>query len=118
MSRTGLRVGEALALQWEDLDFTGFKIRVRRTLSPGRPGTPEGRIGTPKTKRGRRDVDMSLSLRDVLQHRERERRIESLEQGYGQLPWVFVTKGGTLYDRNNTERRFKQLMKAAGLPLH
>ena len=33
LARTGLRFGEALALQWDDLDFHGRGIEVRRTFS-------------------------------------------------------------------------------------
>ena len=36
MSRTGLRLGEAVALKWEDLDLVRGEVRVERALGPGR----------------------------------------------------------------------------------
>jgi len=37
LARTGLRLGEGLALQWENLDFSRRKLRVARAFSAGRP---------------------------------------------------------------------------------
>lgn len=47
LSRTGLRMGEAIGLQWGDVDFHGRFIDVRRTLS-------RGTISTPKSGKSRR----------------------------------------------------------------
>src|SRR5262249_13885965 len=51
LARTGIRLGEGLALKWEDLDFHGGFIEIRRNLR-------KGRISTPKSHKRRR-VDMS-----------------------------------------------------------
>jgi len=59
MSRTGLRIGEAMALQWDDLDFNKREIRIERAVSNN------GVISTPKSDHGR-TVDMSTLVRDVL----------------------------------------------------
>lgn len=112
MSRTGLRIGEALGLQWQDLDCEKCEILIQRTLSPAGAGTP-------KTSGSRRVVDMSLSLRDLLRRLDIERKEETLKNGWGQPPpWLFVTTNGTPCDRNNTEHVFKRVLKAAGLPGH
>lgn len=39
--RTGLRMGEALGLQWGDLDFHGRFIEVRRSYTRGRVEPPK-----------------------------------------------------------------------------
>jgi integrase len=49
-----MRLGEASAIQWGDIDFEGRFIEVRRNLV-------SGRIETPKSGKSRR-VDMSLQL--------------------------------------------------------
>jgi integrase len=54
LARTGMRLGEALALQWEDVDFPNREIRVARAFSAGR-------IETPKSGHGR-TVDVSNQL--------------------------------------------------------
>jgi hypothetical protein len=43
LARTGVRFGEALGLQWGDIDFQGRFIEVRRTLSHHRLSTPKER---------------------------------------------------------------------------
>jgi len=40
--KTGLRVGELLALKWEDLDLVAGRLLVRRTLWHDQEGTPKG----------------------------------------------------------------------------
>jgi len=40
--KTGLRVGELLALKWEDLDLVAGRLIVRRTLWHDQEGTPKG----------------------------------------------------------------------------
>ncbi len=40
--RTGLRVGELLALRWEDVDLKVGRLVVRRTLWNGQEGSPKG----------------------------------------------------------------------------
>jgi integrase len=40
--KTGLRVGELLALKWEDLDLVAGQLIVRRTLWNGEEGPPKG----------------------------------------------------------------------------
>jgi integrase len=38
---TGLRLGELLALRWDDVDFEADTIRVQRNYTAGREGTPK-----------------------------------------------------------------------------
>jgi integrase len=58
LARTGLRLGEAVALKWGDLDPHGAFLEVRRAFVMGR-------ITTPKNKKTRR-VDLSAQLREAL----------------------------------------------------
>src|SRR3989442_6171139 len=52
LARTGVRLGEALALQWPAIDFNGRFIEVRHTLFLGK-------LTSPKSGQSRR-VDMSV----------------------------------------------------------
>ena len=58
LAGTGMRLGEALALQWGDVDVFAREIRVVRALSAGQ-------LDTPKSGHGR-TVDMSQSLSTML----------------------------------------------------
>src|SRR5262249_11304819 len=51
LARTGMRLGEALGLEWDDIDFARREIRIARAICGGR-------IETPKSGHGR-TVDMS-----------------------------------------------------------
>jgi integrase len=74
LARTGMRLGEALALRWDDVDFGGHEIRVIRALSAGR-------IETPKSGHGR-SVDMSDQLAKALLRLHVERKTETLKRGW------------------------------------
>jgi integrase len=78
MARAGLRLGEALALQWEDLHFRAREIRVARGFS-------RGRLDTPKSRHGR-TVDMSQQLARALLRLQIERKTETLRRGWPALP--------------------------------
>jgi integrase len=59
-AETGLRIGEILALKWENLGLGAAKeIRVQGTLY-------KGEIQTPKTKKGKRRVAISSGLADAI----------------------------------------------------
>ena len=56
---TGMRRGELLGLRWEDIDFEGSRLHVRRTLW-------RGKVVTPKSRRSRRAIDLASTLKAAL----------------------------------------------------
>ena len=58
---TGLRPGEAAALQWKDIDFDRNEIHVYKAIESG-----TSTIKTPKTPAGIRDIPMRKDLRQLL----------------------------------------------------
>lgn len=56
---TGMRLGELLALRWQDVDFDGRMLRVERSLEVTKKGGL--RFKEPKTKRGRRAIRLADS---------------------------------------------------------
>lgn len=94
LARTGLRLGEAIAVQWGDIDMHGRFIEVKRAFS--RP-----LLSTPKNGKPRR-VDMSLQLTETLKALLIERKKETLRKGWSDVPaWVFISEEGTPYNRGN-----------------
>ncbi len=94
LARTGMRIGEALAMQWEDVDFVGRFIEVKRSIV-------RGKISTPKNGKSRR-VDMSLQLAETLKNHAMLSR------------YVFANGNGGMIDKDNWRRRvfYNTLVKA------
>jgi integrase len=107
--RTGLRVGEVIALKPGDIDFNGNFIEVRRSCVMGKVTT---------TKSGKiRRVDMSNGLRKVLKSYLTKRKQEALKKGWGQPPeWLFYNGNGNLFDTSHLRKRiFYKVLEKAGL---
>lgn len=107
--RTGMRLGELIALQWGDIDFHGRFIEVQRNCALGR-------IGTPKSGESRR-VDMSLELTHSLRNLQTERQLEATVNGWHETPaWVFSNEVGGHLDPDNVRKRvFYKVLKKAGI---
>ena len=109
--RTGCRPGEALALQWPDLNFDRREIFIERSFSCRQLGpTKTGRV---------RYVDMSRELASVLERVYGLRQRESRRTGLSQVPeWVFVSTVGKPIDEGRPRKIFRRLMVQAALRCH
>jgi integrase len=104
--RTGMRLGELLALQWGDVDFRGRFIEVRRNRVAGK-------LTSTKNKQRRR-VDMSLQLTKALRLTRMQRTSAALRAGRRRAPWVFLTRDGHPVDGDNLRNRvFYRLLEKA-----
>lgn len=111
LARCGVRLGEALALTWADVDRTSRALRVRQAFSAGR-------LQTTKTG-GSRTVDLSQQTGDVLARLETKHRTETLRRGWPEVPpWLFVNQAGQPLDDRKVRKVFARVLKAAGLPPH
>ena len=107
---TGLRQGELYGLKWEDIDLEGGYLSVRRNLVALGKDFMEGE---PKTKKGRRRVDLpAIAVEALCDHRKR-----MLTEGNSGSTYVFCdTNGGPLRRQNVLRRSFRPILKAAELP--
>jgi len=101
MARTGMRIGEATALQWQDVDFAKNYIVVRRNIPHHR------QVETTKTEASQRRVDMSPELAAELKRLRTDRRKEALVDGrtFDAGEWIFRTEQGTPVHYTNFLRR-------------
>ncbi|MBI3073018.1 MAG: site-specific integrase [Deltaproteobacteria bacterium] len=107
---SGMRQGEIFGLQWADVDLKVGAISVSRTLVE-----VNGEIepGEPKSKKGKRRIDISHASIDAL----REHRKRMFAEGLSAAPWVFCdSTGGPLRKSNFLRRSFHPILKRAGLP--
>ena len=61
---TGFRIGEALALTWEDIDFENKTIKIDKSVTMV---NNEMLLGEPKTENGYRTIMMNNMTYDILQ---------------------------------------------------
>jgi integrase len=112
---TGARLGELLALRWEDIDLGTGTMFITRTVKriPGRGLT----FSTPKTHRSRRPVALSAETRNVFQEHRRRQLEHRLKMGpaYQDQGLVFASPTGQLMDDSNLRRAFARIVSAARL---
>jgi integrase len=102
---TGIRQGEALGLQWADVDVREGLIRVRRQLDQ------TGGLAEPKTQAAKRDVPIPDSLARMLA----EHRLASPHSA--ESDFVFASSTGRpLAVRNIVRRGLQPALAAARLP--
>jgi integrase len=108
--RTGLRLGELIALQWGDTDFMHKLIRVSRNFAAGR-------ITTPKSRSSSRDVRMTNQLLEELKAQRLRYKEEALARGWQTAPeWVFYNGTGVLLNADDFRKRvWDRMMEKSGL---
>jgi len=117
--RTGLRLGEALALRWEDvhIDAEPPRVDVNRSLTEDEDGRFR-EITRGKTPRAIRSLPLVPGAVDALRQQrlqlERERQRAGTKWTDG--GWVFPTHRGGLMAERTAEDAIKRVCKIAGLP--
>ena len=86
-ARTGLRQGELIGLRWDDIDWNGKFLTVKRTMYRKQEKIP---------KSGKeRKVDMSDRLLEVLKDHKKAMTAEALRPGTPFSPYVFTSRNKT-----------------------
>lgn len=105
---TGMRVGELLALRFEDVDFNGREIHVSRT-KVGRSGN---NFNSPKTRAGDRYIPI---VYDKVAVRIKELRTSGNVTRMTGL--LFQTRFGNAWNYNNVRRDWVKICAEAGIQL-
>ena len=104
---TGLRIGEAQALKWEDVDFRNKTIRVRRTVLNGNRGGTQVVQSDAKTESSNRKIPLSQKAINILHV------MEAQQVG----DFIFSdTEQAMCYDR--ICKRLKSLCRRANVPYY
>jgi integrase len=98
---TGLRLGELLALRWEDVDLERRRVIVHRAVSAGIEG--------PTKSRQARSVPLADAPARALQH------LADRHDYTDRDDYVFCSRLGRRLDRSAVRRRYTRARDAAGL---
>jgi integrase len=111
---TGIRRGEALGLEWENIDFDKKVMRVRATLN-----RVDGKLvrTEPKTQNSRRDIALTEQALGMLKTQKLQQAQERLRRGGKWVPssFVFTTESGGPVDGRNLLRSFQGACMRVGI---
>lgn len=113
LSRTGMRIGEAVGLMAEDIDYRSGTIEVRRNIPSGIGEVEE----STKTHHSNRVIDMGADLPVILKAMQARRLKERLASGprAKSSPWLFHAPGGGHYDYHRFRQNWARAQKMASI---
>lgn len=111
--QTGIRAGELIALQWDDIDFKRNIIIIQRTAHyRNHPG--EWEFGDPKTGSGKRTIPLTKEAAMLLKKQKLKPRPDIISPCFQNL--VFLSKNGTPISNQSYDVILKRLCKKYNLP--
>jgi integrase len=106
--RTGLRIGELMALTWSDIDFENRLMTISKSMDR------TGKTTTPKNRKSRK-VDMSKQLTEVLRDLKGKEWKEAAKNNRPTLQHVFPGNGKRVPGLNAFRNALRDCLKGAGL---
>lgn len=113
---TGMRLGEMLALTWDDIDFNNKMINVNKNLvvvnDYNKNSNKKSKTvieSTTKTASGKRDIPLSTAAELSIKYQQ-EKNIDS--------PFIFCSTTGTPITKRNIYRAFNDKLKKADITTH
>jgi len=105
---TGPRIGEAIGLEWGDIDWRGKFLTFQRS-------SWRGHVTSPKTASSIRQVQLSPEMIEVLKEHRRAIAEESLKAGRPMPETVFVNEIGSPLDEAKVSKAHHSGLKVARL---
>lgn len=119
----GVRLGEAMALQVNDIDFNSMNIKIKKSVKYVWTGERdkagkkiyENKVTIPKTKSSIREVPLPAMLKPILKDLIKENMKNRLK--YGELYYdnnlIFCKENGDYLDNKKPNRHLKMALKRA-----
>ena len=104
---TGMRIGELMALEWEDIDFLNMKLTVTKTCHDGNDenGNYTRITNDPKTETSNREIPIPKQIMPVLKEMKKKSRSKYV-----------ISNGDKMISVRSYQRSFELLLKKLKLP--
>ena len=113
---TGLRIGECLCLQWDNVDFEHSTISVSETLAYAYYEKYESTAKNRQSVRTLKLGEYSMSL--LKRHKEKQDELKAIVGKAWKHPdFVFTTEIGEYINYGSINNKLKVLLKENGLPI-
>lgn len=111
---TGCRIGEALALRWDDIDFEKNRISINHAITyESENGHRTVHIKDPKTQAGYRDIPMMWDVRNILlkikNNYNFDAKNKQIIDGYSNF--IFLSNKGKIYTREAICAKLHKIIK-------
>ena len=110
---TGMRLGEILALKWNEIDFKNRQLTVRYAIDVN------GKLKTTKTKQSRRLIKLTDSMIETLKQAQHKQKLHKLQFGnaYHKNDFVCTFEDGRAISRNYVSTTFRRKVKQYKFPV-
>lgn len=117
LAYSGMRIGEALALQWCDIDFDKNSIRINKTLFRNQNNKYIYKVTPPKTRSSVRVISMDENVMNMLNDYRSEQNdlIVLMGESYKKEGYVFTYSDGVPLLSENVILRMKRLAQKSGI---
>ncbi|MYL47664.1 tyrosine-type recombinase/integrase [Virgibacillus halodenitrificans] len=117
LAYTGLRVGELVALKWNDVDFDNHTLRVIRTYYNPTNNKQKYQLLTPKTKTSRRTISIDELLINMLRIyiKEQDKIKKDNKPFYHDDGFIFATNEGYPKTIKAISIRLQRLLKKTNI---
>lgn len=113
---TGLRLGELLALKWEDIDFSKKELHVRRILHRSKNYDPNIKNSTsiyfdePKTEKSKRIIPLPRNAIEDLQKWKQKQETE-----IGTTEFVITDQSGKFLEHTTFKKYYNRMLDKCGI---
>lgn len=120
---TGLRIGEALALTWDDINFEQKTINVNKNVTTAINRDKD--LINPKTKKPYKTITVlqnstktNSSTRVIPMSKMAEKALKNIQKYNGNKPYVLANSRGNYCNYSNMNRMLKGMLKSAGITIN
>ncbi len=112
--QTGLRIGELIALTWNDIDFENRTVSINKTMEY-RAKEKSWYCGPPKTKNSNRTIPLTDLAIDILKDQKRKNKnLKTIPFEYANM--VFLTRDGTPSKTSSYDTSLYYIADKANIP--